>query len=459
MGKGNLKIAAVVALMAGGIYPPPAVRAQAQPVRLDNDQARAAAWRALQIGKPALTLQIASAMAKKTPDDFELIFLQAQALLALDKHTAAAAAARHAFQKGADQGQRFDAAHLVAKAYFAKGASTRAQFWLRRATQIAPDQRAKSLSKRDFKFIRRGKKLSTKLFFSMAPTSNINNGAINNQITVLGLPLKTAKPHSGTALTAGFETSYTHKINARTSLRLGLFTLGTTYKLSSAAKALDSGQTGSDFAFATVEARLGLAIRPKSHKNSGWGRLKLAGALGHSWYGGDPLSVQLRGSVQQDYLFSARTHGDVRFGINIQNRLDGTINSSKSANLEFGLTRKTQKNTQIRYAINAQKSNSDSNLVQYTTIGADVQITLAPMIWDIRPSFSIAYKHIGFDNPINGIQRVDEKVSANLSLFFPKISYYGFAPTLNLSANRNDSSIDIYSTKDLRMSIGFNSTF
>ncbi|MBV1865862.1 MAG: hypothetical protein KUG74_15715, partial [Rhodobacteraceae bacterium] len=153
-----------------------------QAIKLDGKQARRAAWRALHLGKPQVTLRIASALAQQTPDDFELIFLQAQALHALGHNTAAATAARHAYRSALNKGERFDAAHMVAKAHFAKGANTRAQFWLRRATQIAPNERAGQMTKRDFQFIRQNKPLATRAFFNAFPTSNINNGSVNRDI-------------------------------------------------------------------------------------------------------------------------------------------------------------------------------------------------------------------------------------------------------------------------------------
>ena len=46
-----------------------------------------------------------------------------------------------------------------------------------------------------------------------------------------------------------------------------------------------------------------------------------------------------------------------------------------------------------------------------------------------------------------------------VSMFFPKAAYFGFAPTVSVKAQRNDSTLSIYSTKDVRMNIGFSSVF
>jgi len=433
----------------------------AQIVTLDGIQARAAAWHALQLGKPAITLKIAGALARKIPRDFELIFLQSQALLALGHNTAAASAAKDAFNNAKTKNQRFDAAHMVAKAHFANKSNTRAQFWLRRAAHIAPDARAKQLSQRDFQFIRRNNPLSTRVFINSFPTSNINNGSANTKVGgTLLTTAPSALPHSGTGLTAGFETTYTKRLSKRSALRLGVFALGTTFQLSSEAKALGSGKKGSDFAFATVEARIGLTMLPKEFNQVGWGRLNLDAAIGHSWYGGDPLSVHYRLEAKKDYHFSPRLVGDFGVRLSVQNRLDNPIASSRSGQIEIGMTRLMANQQRLRIGVTALRSNSDSNLVQYTAIGAEMRYSLPTLTWDIRPTMTLGYEHKSFPKSSNpAVSRKDDKLSASLSLFFPNLSYYGFAPNLNLSANRNKSTDNIRNTRDLRLSVGFNSTF
>jgi len=330
------------------LQPLPSFAQNKQAIKLDAVQARAAAWRALQLGQPALALKIAATLAKNTTGDFELIFLQAQALLALGQHGAAVSAAKDAFQNANTQGENFDAAHLVAKGYFAKGRKTQAQFWLRRATQLAPDRRAASLSKRDFQFIRRTNPFSTRGFFSLFPTSNINNGSLTSAVWDGSKFLNTKpsdRPHSGTGLTLGLETTYRKALNKRTELRFGVFTLGTVYRLSSEAKALGSGKTAADFAFGTVEARFGLSRL--SAKKSG-GRFTFDAALGHSWYGGNPLSVHYRLDFSKEARINARLSGKIGIGFNAQDRFDNANASSKSGKLSFELTQRLGKGQQLR---------------------------------------------------------------------------------------------------------------
>lgn len=434
----------------------------AQAKTLNNTQARTAAWQALQAGKPALTLRIAKALRAKPAVDFELVFLQALALHDLGHETAATQAGNHAYRLAKTDGQRFDAAHLVAKAHFAAGRKGRAQFWLRRATQNAPDARAKSLTIRDFRFIRQNKPFSSRFFLSIFPSNNINNGSLNDTVMVNGLPFKvpaSGLPHSGTGLTAGFETSYSKQVDHRTRLKFGVFALGTTYRLSAAARALGSGKTGADFAFATLEARFTLTRQAQSN-NTARKAFTLNAALGHSWYGGNPLSVHFRADMVQDFRLNSHFGADIGIGFNIQNRLDDPRASSKAVNLDLGISRRLPRGQRLRFGLTLHREPSQSSLVNNTALGANLRYTLPEMAWDIRPTLQLDYKHTDYRHSfIGGVQRKDAKLSAKLSLFFPKASYYGFAPTLNLGLSRNNSTSSINTTHDARVSFGFNSTF
>lgn len=434
----------------------------AQAKTLSSTEARAAAWQALQAGKPALTLRITKALRAKPTVDFELVFLQALALHDLGHETAATQAGKHAYRLASTDGQRFDAAHLVAKAHFASGAKGRAQFWLRRATQNAPNARAESLTIRDFRFIRQNKPVSSRFFLSIFPSNNINNGSLNDTVMVNGLPFMvpaSGLPHSGTGLTAGFETSYSKQVNNHTRLKFGVFGLGTTYRLSAAAKALGSGKTGADFAFATLEARVAL-IRHPAHKNTLRGPFTLKAAIGHSWYGGNPLSVHFRANGVQEFHLKNGFGTDVGLGFNIQNRLDDPRASSKAVDLDLGISHNLPQGQSLRFGINLHREPSQSNLVNNTAMAANLRYTLPQMAWDIRPTLQLDYKHTDYQHSfIGGAQRKDAKLSAKVSLFFPKVSYYGFAPTLDLGLSRNNSTSSIHTTHDARVSFGFNSTF
>ncbi|MDR6266300.1 surface lipoprotein assembly modifier [Roseobacter sp. N2S] len=435
----------------------------AAPLSLSPEEASVLAWTSLEKNRPHITLQIADALKDQDPNNFEAALLRGEALRTMRQSKAAKTAALEAWDLAQTQDHKFNAAHLVAKTYFADGAKMRAQFWLRRAAQNAPNEKARKLAKRDFNFVRRNKPVSTALSFSVFPSSNINNGSTNDELIIGGLPFRipsSGQPHSGTGITLGITTNYRKSLNENTLLRLGFSATGTTYKLSKASKAIGSGKKGSDFAYAGLELQAGITLFPKAYKAPGWGPTRFDMALGRNWYGGSPLSNYARVSVGQDYNISKTTLVRARIGLERQNRLDSDSASANVASVNLDMRHGFKNRALVGYGVSARNTSSQSNVVESKVVGAHVSYTPPPLPIDVVPTFSLNLERTEYSNlNINGVQRSDERARATVSVLFPKINYYGFAPTVNVSASKTNSSIPIYSTRDLRMNLGFKSTF
>lgn len=435
----------------------------AAPLSLSPEEASALAWTSLEKNRPHITLQIADALKDQDPQSFEAALLRGEALRTMRQTKDAKKAALRAWDLAQTEDHKFNAAHLVAKTYFADGAKLRAQFWLRRAAQNAPNEKARTLAKRDFNFVRRNKPISTALSFSVFPSSNINNGSTNDELIIGGLPYRvpsSGQPHSGTGFTLGITTKYRKQLNTNTLMRLGFSATGTTYKLSNAAKSIGSGKMGSDFAYAGLELQAGITLYPSSFTAPGWGPTRFDMALGRNWYGGSPLSNYARVSVGQDYNLSKTTLAGARIGFERQNRLDSGNSSANIANLNFDMRHALKNRAQIGYGVSARNTSSQSNLVESKAVGAHVSYTPPPLPMDVVPTFSLNLERTDYPRSnIGGIHRIDERARATVSVLFPKINYYGFAPTVNVSASKTKSTAPIYSTQDLRMNLGFQSTF
>lgn len=430
---------------------------------LSPEEARQVAWRALQANKPHITLQVADALAKRSPDDFEAAFLRAMALKNMNRNPEAVKAGKAAFKKAEADGHKFDAAHLIAKSHFANGSQGLAQFWLRRAEHNAPNEKARKAAVKDFQFVRRVKPVRTQLDFAIFPTSNINNGSTNDEIVIAGLPFRvpsSGQPHSGTGIRFGFHTTYRKPVSDTTLLRFGVKGTTTQYVLSSKAKALGSGLKGSDFAYAALEVQAGVTLFRPDFKGVGFGSTRLDAALGRSWYGGNSLSNFGRISVGQDYGFSKNTMARARFAVERQNRLDNATSSATIKSFDLDMVHSLKNKARLSYGITLRDTASDSNLVETDVKGARVSYTAKPMKMGITPTFSMSYDKTDYTRlAVGGVGRVDERLSGTVSVLFPSVSYYGFSPTVSVTASRKDSTIDIYSTKNLNMNVGFQSSF
>lgn len=437
--------------------------AVAQTTRLSPEEARVAAWRALQAGQPQITLNLANALVKRSPDAYEPTFLRAEALRFLKRNEEAARAARMAYRKAKISAHKFDAAHSAAKSHFAKGTKGQAQLWLRRAQHHAPNDYAKQVAVQDFRFVRRANPLKTTIDFGIFPTSNINNGSTNDEITILGLPFRvpaTGQPHSGTGVRFGLHTVYSKAVSEKRVLRFGLKGSTTQYKLSSSAKALGSGLTGSDFAYTSAEVQTGMTFLRPEFKGGGWGTTRIDAALGRSWYGGSSLSNFGRVSVGQDYGINPSRLLRTKFGVEQQNRLDDDTASATIASFDLTMINALKTGGRMSYGVSVVNSSSDNNVVETDVMRAHVTYTTKPWKMGVIPTFSLSAEQTEYPKLfIGGVNRKDRRTSASASFFFTSIGYFGFSPTVTVAATENKSSVSIYSTKNLSMNFGIRSSF
>jgi hypothetical protein len=123
------------------------------------------------------------------------------------------ATARKAWNGSSTPSERFGASMVMAQALSTSGAKTRAQLWLRRAAQNAPNENFKDIAIRDFRYVQRTNPWSTELSFAAAPSSNVNNGSARSTTRLFDLPFEfqlsgTARALSGIQYNAGFATRY-----------------------------------------------------------------------------------------------------------------------------------------------------------------------------------------------------------------------------------------------------------
>ena len=75
------------------------------------------------------------------------------------------------------QDKKYAGAIVMAQVQSSSGRKTLAQYWLRRAVELAPNQVLETRAIRDFKYLRNTNPWSTRLTFSVTPDSNINDGS------------------------------------------------------------------------------------------------------------------------------------------------------------------------------------------------------------------------------------------------------------------------------------------
>ena len=162
-------------LLTGAVAP---VSAQ---VALDADGLRAQAMVALNAGDPATARSFAKALLHRDPQDRNAYLILARSARDMGDIPPARAAARKAWELAETDAQRYSAALITAQVLSTEGKRTRAQLWLRRAGQHAPNDRLRAKAKRDFNYVRQRNPWHTDFTFTLAPNSNINNGSARDR--------------------------------------------------------------------------------------------------------------------------------------------------------------------------------------------------------------------------------------------------------------------------------------
>lgn len=283
--RATLKLAALVA--ASLLYAPVTLAQQS----LTPDQMRSAALTAIQSGQPATALQAADALLLRDETDVTALVVKARAAKDLGQLDIAHAAAAQAWAKAETQPERFDSARVMAQVLASQDKRTRAQLWLRRAAQHAPDVQSKQVAAREYRYVTSRNRVNTQFNLSIAPNSNINNGSVQDTTQIFDFFTQdyvTARLGGAARALSGVEgnlgATLRYSLAESVAFRTDLIVQGSTrrYRLSNEAKTIAPTAKGADFALDSLN--LGLVHRWRDTKAPV--EYQISGAVGAIRYGG-----------------------------------------------------------------------------------------------------------------------------------------------------------------------------
>ena len=351
-------IALILALFAAGPS-----HAQSSATGQQIVQASAAA---LTEGNAVQAAQLADIILAVKPNDLDALILRSRAALAMGDLETAKALSKQAFRVSDNKAVKFGMARLAAIAHAEGGEDTRAQLWLRRARQFAPDEERAAQVGQEFRQLANRNPWSTSLQFGVTPSSNVNGGSQEDTLFVPGfvgflgsdgfLDLSVdARDLPGLEILGGFQSTY--RLNAsRTSatfLNIGGNFRGVVLQqsvvdrendkerqrveneaaaaslliddLTAEFDALPDGEAKDDArlrlqnAIATAEdvyedqnvngsdfssGSVSAGVLHRRILKEGWDPTSFRLELSHTWYAGDPLSWRYTASVNQTVSIS-----------------------------------------------------------------------------------------------------------------------------------------------------------
>lgn len=440
--------------------------------RLSIPQSRALAYKLLNEHQPLAARHIALALIERDPEDVDALLVLSRAERLLEDPIAAKKAGKRAWSAAKKPKDKYTAAMLVAQAVSSDGNKLGSQFWLRRAAQVAPDERRKAQAVRDLRYVRSTSPVAVKLDFSIAPSSNINNGpkakdlGPNVSISGDGLALSGIEYRLGGTLTYRFPKDETRKW--RLSLATQLSTQS--YSLSSDAKRQAPEASGSDYAFQQLEFRLN-GMRPDSARSKSDKRDAAATSLelklGLNWYGGDRLTNFAGISAGRHIALGERARLSFRSGYEKRWRQDRAFRSSNVFSLSSSWSHVSESGNQFWASGYFLDTRSQSASVANDTYGVQLgYVSGTPVIAGTTLELTAGYRIRNYKRALQISPllpslpvRKDREISAAATLVFTEVDYYGFSPSLELSARKNRSNNPLYSTEDIGVTLGLRSKF
>ncbi|MGL4320752.1 MAG: tetratricopeptide repeat protein [Paracoccaceae bacterium] len=439
--------------------------AAAEPLVLDAESLRKLAFDAVRAGFAEDALEMTDALLVRDPEDASALTIRAQALRALGQHDAAIEAARDAWAAADTDAARFGAAMAMAAAQSSAGNRTRAELWLRRAANTAPNERAYAIAQRDFGYVQSRNPWRFVLDVNASPSSNVNNGSSQSSFALPGLPFLFEIDPANQALSGielGFGLEAIYRLSPTGPNRQTSLTFGTSVKsvaLSAEARAAVPDARNSDFTLASLE----FGVQHRRGLGAAGDRiLMLTGTVGHNWYGGQDLSnyLQLSASLMQPLGERAT----LTWGIDADRitRLDRRPQSSDrveiSAILGFGVGQGGEDRLSVR--LSGTDVASASVEVRNQAMGLNVSWEKADPVAGIGIAATLGLEQRVFGDSryvVGG--REDNKLTAKVELTFTEVNYFGFSPVLEIQATRNRSNSALHDSRALGVNLGIASTF
>ncbi len=432
--------------------------AAAENVDLTPEQARAVARDQLQKGNFQLAGVISKALVKRDGNDFVALIILASTQISAGQLADAVQTGKQAFRVARSDGQRAEAARLVASAHYRAKQFTRAEFWLRRAANNAPQGPMHTAIRQDFAKVRQENPLSVSLSFSAAPNNNVNNGSSSETITIWGLPFvlsADAQALAGYEASARADLKYRISQSKNHATHLGLLLSARSYELSAASKKAAPTVKGSDYSFGVAE--VSLSHRQKFAAMSGPTTFALS--VGQNWYGGDPYTRYNRVRLGQNFRLTERTTIDLSLGYEDQKVIASAVPSYISTGT-VAINHRLGNSDQIGFSLMGQKTASPIASNENTVIHAQLSYSLGKPVWGMRLSFNLGGQKRDYDfSNYDASGRHDRTLTLGATAVFEKVSYFGFSPSMTLSTSKTESNVDLFDRETASLNFGLQSNF
>lgn len=434
-----------------------AAPAAGQEARLSIVQSLRFASDLQQTGRPVEALQITEILLGRDPADVGALIVASRSLRDMGRYDEAVASGRAAWDAASTDRERYGAAIVTAEALSSGGRRTLAGLWLRRAAEVAPDDRLRDRAIRDFRYVRSRNPVTTRLGFSVTPSDNINAGPTTNSFVIGGIEFvdPSAVPLSGLRFSVSADLGYRQDLESGGRIVYGLFVSADEHRLTGNAASVP-GADADDYD--RQRAEVSIDYRPP--ETEGAGRVNYGLALGRDWLGDNPLEDYAEARAVWSLPMDDGQGLSVRAALRVGDRKDNALRSSET--ISFGATygRRVGDGDRISLGGTVQRVFSESNAIAHDAVSAAVTYSLGQPMAGGQLSASAEIGLRDYTAPLYSPEiRQDRSVGVTISYLASSLDWFGFAPTFDLFAERNMSNVSLFDTETLGLRIGVRSTF
>ena len=436
---------------------------QAQPSALQTQ-----AEQALVADDPATTVARAQDILATAPQDYAAWFLLALGQADLGNDPESAKAAAEAYRYANSETERFQAARLVAAARTRLGHYARSEFWLRRAANhTSTDQEAEAVVRAYIATVR-ANPLSVNITASIAPSDNVNSGSDDGILRFEGIDITFRLPENRTAL-SGIEYAGSADITYRLSdtpvhnTYLTGYFFADTYTLSQSSRDLLDGASNPDVRavtgrdFSSTVAQIG--IRHQRADILPLGPTSLSFDFGTYWSNDTRLVNYQDYVIQQDIPINRDQSFVLRASMRDQQALLETLIDTQSYDLVGVFDQTLANRDQLQLIAKARRNEAgfENSFDEYRLgLGYGFAQPLLGTRWSTY--LEVGYRdYEEYFTTLDG--RQDRIATAGLNTVFEQISYFGFSPSLDLTATRTRSNAEEVESTELQVRVGITSNF
>ncbi len=416
---------------------------------------------ALTDGQADQTIALAQNILVNDPDSYAALFLMALAQSELGQFRQAAISAGQAFGATRSPDEKVQAARLAASTRFRMQQFTRAEWWLRRAANNARTDEEFSNIRREFQNIRQNNPLSVWVNFSAAPSDNINNGSEDEFFQLEGLPFLFSLPPdqralSGIEYAGDVQLSYRLIDGPRQRTSIGAYAYGRTFSLSKDTQDKVPDLKGSDFALALID----LSVTHERLIFDQVGPSSVALNVGTSRYSGKPLWDYWKVTLRQG--FGLGDYGTFSLLASFQDqtaRLDSQ-RDTEIIELTGRYAKSLANGDQLQLSLTGRLNDTSDVETTYEEYQASIDYNIDQPVFGADWAFNGGVGHVNYDEFTLSLDgRRDNYVSLGGTVTFSEISYFGFSPSLSITAKRTESDVSQFTSSQVQGRLGIQSNF